>query len=198
MDIPNSQKYAAPEGYYERTAGRTSDLLVLAMGYLDEGTRYALDVGCGAGGDTAMLTGYGLAVTAVDANPEAKAYVDKLPDQDLITFVQSDIESFEFGHYDLIHAQFALPFVHKDKFTDVIRSIVASLDSNGILVANFYGHNDEWNKPGETMTFVDETQLMKLLDGLSILHMVENEQDGTIANGTPKHWHTYDVIARKP
>lgn len=198
MDTPNSQKYLPPEGYYDRTAGRTSDLLVLAMGYLDEGARYALDLGCGAGGDTSMLASYGFSVTAVDGNPEAKAYIDKLPDRDLITFIQSDIEEFSFGQYDLVNASFALPFVHPDVFGNVMKKLVASIESNGIFVANFYGPNDGWNKPGETMTFIDEAQIQNLLKDMSILHLVENELDGTIADGAPKHWHTYDVIARKP
>ena len=36
-----------------------------------------------------------------------------------------------------------------------------------------------------------------LLDGLDILRLEETEQDGHAFSG-PKHWHTFDILARKP
>ncbi len=196
-NISNFQKYAPPEGYYDRTAGRTHDLLALAMGYLDEGARSALDLGCGAGGETALLAGYGMRVTAVDASEEAGRYIKRLPDQDLIQFVCRDIELFNPERYDLINASFSLPFVHKDELRSVMKGLLYALEPGGIFVGNFFGVNDEWNKPGETMSFVEEDEIRAIFAGLSLLHLDEKEEDGTIADGAPKHWHIYDVIAQK-
>jgi hypothetical protein len=30
------------------------------------------------------------------------------------------------------------------------------------------------------------------------LHLEEADQDGATSQGTPKHWHVFHVIARKP
>ena len=36
-----------------------------------------------------------------------------------------------------------------------------------------------------------------LLDGLNILCLEKTERDGHAFSG-PKHWHTFDILARKP
>jgi hypothetical protein len=36
-----------------------------------------------------------------------------------------------------------------------------------------------------------------LLDGLDIRRLEESERDGHAFSG-PKHWHTFDILARKP
>jgi len=36
-----------------------------------------------------------------------------------------------------------------------------------------------------------------LLDGLDILRLEETERDAHAFSG-PKHWHTFDILARKP
>src|SRR5690242_18599651 len=72
----------------------------------------ALDLGAGAGRDTRYLLEQGFTVTAVDADPHAAAYLATLP-QDRLRVVQASFADFEFvpASYDLISAQFALPFV---------------------------------------------------------------------------------------
>jgi hypothetical protein len=47
------------------------------------------------------------------------------------------------------------------------------------------------------MTFRARHQVGALLDGLDILRLQETERDGPASSG-PKHWHTFDIIARKP
>jgi hypothetical protein len=48
------------------------------------------------------------------------------------------------------------------------------------------------------MTFLTSTQAREQLEGLEILEFTEEDQDGTTADGTPKHWHVYHIIARHP
>jgi hypothetical protein len=47
------------------------------------------------------------------------------------------------------------------------------------------------------MTFHARHQVDTLLDGLDILRLEETERDGHAISG-PKHWHTFDILARKP
>lgn len=47
------------------------------------------------------------------------------------------------------------------------------------------------------MTFHARREVDELLDGLQILRLYETERDGEAFSG-PKHWHTFDILARKP
>ena len=47
------------------------------------------------------------------------------------------------------------------------------------------------------MAFHTRHQTETLLDGLDILCLEETERDGHAFSG-PRHWHTFDILARKP
>ena len=46
------------------------------------------------------------------------------------------------------------------------------------------------------MTFHTRAEVDWLLAGLDVELLDEVEEDGKTAIGDPKHWHTYDVVAR--
>jgi hypothetical protein len=48
------------------------------------------------------------------------------------------------------------------------------------------------------MTFLERAQALALLDGLAIEMFEEEESDGVTPRGTPKHWHIFHIVARKP
>jgi trans-aconitate methyltransferase len=157
----------------------------------------ALDLGCGAGRDTRYLVESGFRVTAVDREAAALDLLADLP-ADRIRPVQSSIEEFQFGRYDLINAHFALPFIERGLFADVFTRLKAALNSGAVFVGQFFGVHDSWNTPDTRMTFVTRQQAHEYLDGLELLEFEEEEQDGTTATGKPKHWHVYHIVARKP
>jgi tellurite methyltransferase len=198
-ELPNSKKYGPPKGYYEDTKNRPAhDLLRESLKYAKDLTgKTALDLGCGAGPDTKLLVENGYKVIAVDGSWEAEKYIKALPHQDKIKFIQSDFENFNFSNYDLINASRSLPFTHKDKFTDVFTKLKNSINTGGLFVGQLYGINDQWNKQGETMTFLSKEQVQELLDGLGIIKLEEKEYDGQVANGKPKHWHLFNIIATR-
>ena len=47
------------------------------------------------------------------------------------------------------------------------------------------------------MTFLSQEQILSLFIKFEILFFEENEIDGKTGLGKEKHWHTYDVIAKK-
>jgi hypothetical protein len=47
------------------------------------------------------------------------------------------------------------------------------------------------------MTFHSSRDVQALLAGLEVLRLDETERDGQAFRG-PKHWHTYDILARSP
>ena len=47
------------------------------------------------------------------------------------------------------------------------------------------------------MTHHTRAKVESLLAPFAIEHFVEEERDGTTANGSPKHWHLFHIVARK-
>lgn len=68
---------------------------------------------------------------------------------------------------------------------------------DGYFVGNFLGLKDSWATKRKEMVFLSKEQVKKLFDEFEIVEFQEKEEDGKTALGRTKHWHTYDVIARK-
>ena len=184
------------EDFYKITKDRPPwPLLVQAISLLRR-KEYALDLGCGAGRDTRFLLDQGFNVTAVDNDSHAIALLANFP-QDRLRAVQASFEAFEFETYDLINAHFALPFTSEDRFHEVFARIKLALNAGGIFVGQFFGVNDEWNTPGNQMTFLTREQAEAELKGLKVLEFHEEDVDSHVADGTPKHWHVFHIIAQK-
>ena len=184
------------EDFYKITKDRPPwPLLVQAVSLLSQ-KKDALDLGCGAGRDTRFLLEQGFTVTAVDNDPHAIALLADFP-QDRLRAVQASFEAFEFETYDLINAHFALPFTSEDRFHEVFARIKHALNADGIFVGQFFGVNDEWNTPGNQMTFLTREQAEAELKDLRILEFREEDVDSHVADGTPKHWHVFHIIAQK-
>ena len=161
-------------------------------------TGQALDFGCGAGRDTRYLLAQGWSVTAVDREPAAIALLAELP-QEQLRVVQSSFEDFAYGHemYDLVSAQFALPFIPKMHFTAVFTRIKQAITPGGMFTGQFFGIHDEWNTPDTDMTFLTREQIDKLLGDMQIKDITEENRIGTTAIGGSKRWHVFHVIAQK-
>jgi tellurite methyltransferase len=161
-------------------------------------TGEALDLGCGAGRDTRYLLAHGWSVTAVDREPAAIAQLAELP-QAHLRVVQSSFEDVAYGHatYDLVSAQFALPFIPKAHFSAVFARIKQAIKPGGVFAGQFFGIHDEWNTPGADMTFLTREQVDTLLGDMQVHEITEENKIGTTATGGSKRWHVFHVIAQK-
>lgn len=190
--------------YYELTRDKGGTLsLIEALKYVS-GRNEALDAGSGSGRDSLFLLGQGFEhVVALDVNPLGADVLKFVPDDqsDKVDFIEAKFDDYDFGadRFNVINSQFALPFSPPETFNDMFEGLKASLAPGGVFVGTFFGLNDEWNVPGTTMTFHGREQVESLLAGLEILKLEEEDDpNGTTANGTPKHWHRFTVIARRP
>jgi SAM-dependent methyltransferase len=161
----------------------------------------ALDLGCGAGRDTKFLLEQGFHVIAVDKNEKALEYLQKFPQENLEAIL-STFEDFNFPKekFDLINAAFSLPFTNRDIFNEIFKRMVTSLKLDGVFVGQLFGVNDDWNKSQTTKTTfhtLEEAKKIFADSGMELLKIVEKDYDGTIADGTPKHWHLFHIMARK-
>jgi hypothetical protein len=66
----------------------------------------------------------------------------------------------------------------------------------GVFAGQLFGIRDRWADDPD-MTFHARHQAEVLLDGLDIVLLAETERDGHAFSG-PKHWHIFDIFARKP
>ena len=158
----------------------------------------ALDLGCGAGRDTRYLLEQGFQVTAVDADANAMTILATFP-QERLHAVRSSFMDFVFERYDLINAHFSLPFLPREQFYAVFDKVRQALNPGGIFVGQFFGIHDQWNTPerASSMTFLTREEALRALEGLEVIEFEEEDVDSVVADGSPKHWHVFHIIARK-
>jgi tellurite methyltransferase len=158
----------------------------------------ALDLGAGALNDAQYLLSEGFAhVTALDKEPVAQAIADTLPPE-RFSYVISGVEDFNFPKekFDLVNAQFSLPFVQPEHFNAVWDSIGCSLKPGGIFTGQLFGDRDEWVTNSD-MTFQTKEQAEMLLSKFDIVTLQEEEKDKATAAGVMKHWHIFHFIIQK-
>lgn len=99
--------------------------------------------------------------------------------------------------YDLISAQYALPFHGPEGFQDFIAKLVFSLKKDGVFVGQFFGDRDGWNTAESKLAFQTKEEALDLLKDLQIKEFVEEEKEAKTAAGEDKHWHVFHFIGVK-
>jgi SAM-dependent methyltransferase len=125
----------------------------------------ALDVGAGGGRDTKHLLRLGWRVTAIDASPSAAEALHSLPLQHNLRVVVSAAEDFAPATYDLVNAQYSLPFIARDHYEETVRRLRDSVRPGGVMAATFFGTHDEWNVSGSQQTFSTRSDIERLFAG---------------------------------
>ena len=176
-------------------------LLVEALGLAGPGDgRAAIDLGCGAGVETRALLDAGWEVTAIDGAPTTQEHV--LATTGGAGAGRLTIRTCEFASLDglpdadLVYAGYSLPFAAPGAFAAVWQMVRSCLRPGGWFVGNFFGDHDSWAGVREG-TFLPREQALRLLEGLEVVRFEEEDEDGQAFSG-PKHWHVFDVIARRP
>ena len=186
------------------------ELLLKALGLLEaEAPRAALDLGCGPGRELPPMIRAGLAVTAVDPYPgmieRSRVLLASQCPEDAagVQFIQATLEDcaadLRPGAFGLVHAGFVLPFVLPARFPAAFEALCGAIAPGGLLVAQFFGPDDEFIRtaaPG-TMTSHTASDVARLLEGFSVLHHEEVNREGNIGRGRVKWWHVHHVIARR-
>ena len=188
-------------GYYASSAGREPrPLLLAACQEFGAGQdRLAIDLGCGEGTDALELLARGWLVLAVDAEPAGIALLRaRIPPAAAgrIRVMCASFAAADLPCAHLIHAGFSLPFCPPQEFPALWARIRRALAPGGIFAGQLFGTRDTWADDPD-LTFHARHQAETLLDGLDILRLEETERDGHAFSG-PKHWHTFDILARKP
>ncbi|MES2213957.1 MAG: class I SAM-dependent methyltransferase [Patescibacteria group bacterium] len=185
--------------YYKQHLSRPPrPLLVKAVSSCINKDR-ALELGAGTLIESKFLLDSGFnKVMAIDSSSEIENFAKAINDERLEVQVSAfqDLVLFP-ENYDLISAQYALPFYGPKGFEDFIQKLIDSLKPGGVFVGQFFGDRDEWNTGKKHLAFQTKEEALALLSGLKIEEFTEEEKEGTVASGEPKHWHVFHFIAIK-
>ena len=129
----------------------------------------AIELGCGAGNDTVYLIKNNWNVLAIDRESVEERITKRLNNEELEKF----------------------------RFQKLWNKINDSILKDGYFVGNFFGINDEWKSTKEEMTFLTKEQVIELFKDFEIIEFKEVEKDGATGLGKMKHWHIFNVIAKK-
>jgi hypothetical protein len=189
--------------YYRHTLGREPrPLFAKGMAALEAAgvaPGQAVEVGFGDGTETLTLLAAGWRVVAVDAAPHAAEVLHGRVEgaqADRLEIRTEPAERARLPPFDLLYAGYALSFIRPAAFRGFWRRVRAQLRPGGFLIVNVFGVRDTWAGDPD-MTFVARDEVFRMIQGLEVVALDEEDQDGDSFTG-PKHWHVFDVIARRP
>ena len=159
----------------------------------------AIDIGCGAGRDTAFLIKNNWEVVAIDKE-DVLEYIDKKITKEEIKrlkFIKGEFENVLLEKNKLVVANNSIIFCSKKHFKNVWNNIVNSIEENGYFIGTFLGEKDSWKESRDKMKFFKKSEVLELFNEFQIIEFQEIEMDKETAIGEFKHWHIYAVIAKK-
>ena len=187
------------EKYYDNTTDAMPNYTVKKFIKLNVEPGNAVELGCGAGRDTVCLIKNGWNVLAIDRENVESRIAAKLSEEELkqFKFLKQKFEYIELEKNNLVVANFSLPFCNKNNFKELWNKINNSILKDGYFVGNFFVINDEWKSTKEEMTFLTKEQEIELFKDFEIIEFKEVEKDGATGIGKMKHWHIFNVIAKR-
>lgn len=95
-------------------------------------------------------------------------------------------------------ANFSIPFCNKKYFNEFWNKISDSILKGRIFYWKFLWSERFLGKHKRAMVFLSKEQVLELFkDSFEIIEFNEVEKDGKTGLGKMKHWHIYNVIAKK-
>ena len=187
------------EKYYENTANANPNYTVKKFIELNVKPGNAIELGCGAGRDTIYLIKNGWNVLAIDREDVSSRIQSKLNKEEVkkFKFSQQKFENIKLEKNNLVVANFSIPFCNKNNFKELWNKINNSILKDGYFVGNFFGNNDEWKSTKEEMIFMTKKQVLELFENFEIIEIKEVEKDNPTGLGKMKHWHMFNIIAKK-
>jgi SAM-dependent methyltransferase len=188
--------------YYRQTKGREPrPLFAKGMAAIEAtGPRVgdAVEIGFGDGTETLALLRLGWRVLAIDPTPDAAtALRSQVAEADAarLRIVTAPAEETDLPPFDFLYAGYSLPFLGAEKLPAFWAEMRRQLRPGGLIAVNLFGIRDSWASNPD-LAFVDADAVRRMVDGLDVIALDEEDQDGDSFLG-PKHWHVFDVVARQ-
>jgi len=160
----------------------------------------AIDLGSGTGRDSLPMLQRGWQVVAIDQDREALAELLRRAAEhgvaDRLALRPGRFEAVPLPRADLVVSSFALPLCEPARFPSLWRRIRRALRPGARFAGQLYGPSDGWaGRPGVCIHCRAEVDA--LLAGLKAERLDEVEEDSITAKGKPKHWHFWEIVARR-
>ena len=176
----------------------------MALELFGERKGFAIDIGCGAGADSVLMLDADWRVMALDYNTLGINIVyEELEGErkENLTIVEDTFENMKLPICDWLNASFALPFVQPKEYPEVWKKVKDTIVVDGRFSGTFFGDKDSWAHGNTKKTFHTKEQVMELFEDFEIEWFEEREREGKSIDSEgvehPKHWHTFEVVARK-
>lgn len=170
-------------------------LLLKSLSFFKKYRGSAIDIGCGAGNESAYLYNHGWNVLAIDRNKECLINL-----KDMYPGIQTSNVLFEslneLPKSDFIFAGLSIPFCNPKFFERFMDIILCSINVRGRFAGIFLGPNDDWSH-SFNISFCTIELIHSLFDKLEIEFISEVEFDKKTFAGVNKHWNTISIIAKK-
>ncbi|WP_213288654.1 bifunctional 2-polyprenyl-6-hydroxyphenol methylase/3-demethylubiquinol 3-O-methyltransferase UbiG [Bradyrhizobium sp. sGM-13] len=135
MDEQTLQFYRGnAEAYSRRTFTSRQARLTAFLALLPPGASI-LELGCGAGGDTAEMLARGFDVRPTDGSPEMAAIASKHLNRSVETLLFHDLDAIE--AHDGVWANACLLHVPRNQLADVVRLVWRALKPTGYFFASY-------------------------------------------------------------
>ncbi|WP_405063338.1 methyltransferase domain-containing protein [Kribbella sp. NBC_01505] len=182
--------------YVELTTGDAPRPFYLRTVELVDQVGTAVDLGFGAGNEVLDLLQRGWQVHAVDSSTAALAELARRADGLAgLTLERSELWEAQPPAADYVHAGFSLFFAPPERFAEVWAVVTRAVRPGGIFAGQLLGERDTWaDEPG--LTVHTEAEVRELLAEWDVLELKSVELDGRAMSG-PKHWHRFDIVARR-
>ena len=122
------------EAYAKRTFTSRQARLAAFLALLPPGARI-LELGCGAGGDTAEMLARGFDIRPTDGSPEMADVASKHLGRTVETLLFHDLDEIE--AYDAVWANACLLHVPRPELADVLARIWRALKAEGVFYASY-------------------------------------------------------------
>jgi SAM-dependent methyltransferase len=196
------------EKYYEKSLLLSPNkLLVENISEFNRlANKSALDLGCGAGNETAFLLKNDWRVLAIDSEPLAiKVLRSRVDVQKHLANLTTDIKKFEYinwnniPHIDLAVASYSLPFCSPKNFPETWDHLVDKINKDGFFVGEFFGtdYSGFSAREQKNMTFLSKDQVLDLFQGFKIEFFKEIKEKSKSRTGRAINAHIFEIIARK-
>lgn len=159
----------------------------------------AIDLGCGEGRDTAELLRRGWRVVAIDGHPDAIRRLRERADlvnADRLEIRHEPFEGLQLPAALLVNASFSLPFCPPEHFETLWRTVTEAVLPGGRFAGQLFGDRDDWARIPDR-SHQTRAEVERALEPFDIELLNEKEDDGNDALQNPKHWHRFDIVARR-
>ena len=156
--------------YYEATVNADmSDACDRFLSYVKQGGRI-LDAGCGSGRDSLYFIQRGFDLVSIDGSQEMVEFSSRLTGQKTL---QMKFEEIDFrNEFDGVWACASLLHVPKSEIQNVLRKLVISLKTDGILYLSFKYGNHEILRDQRLFNSYDKDGLLELLQSAPELELI--------------------------